>query len=274
MMLLGLIFDSIEDSLAITINFNLSARTRGEKGTSRIISDRESVRREVDRGLTKRDVLSLVHSIFDPHSLLLPIHSALKVLYRDILLAKPGILWDERIPKEFDARIITLLSQIVQLPRIKVPRYIFQGFPEEEKRRLVLFSDGGLYGSTVKVYAVSNKLNKEGELVSSLLMCKHKLPDSQALNNAPKLECNAILMASRMARKLKEELAKLIEEVLVATDSQLLLNMVLGQSAALVPYLASRVGEIAENLERSGAQLRFCQGLKNLADCGSKQTNL
>ena len=88
---------------------------RGEKANNRVLNSRESVKKEVENGLTKRDVLSLVHSVFDPQSLLLPVHSSLKVLYRDILLASPGLLWDQRIPKEFDSRIIALISQIVQL---------------------------------------------------------------------------------------------------------------------------------------------------------------
>ena len=232
MMLLGIIYNSVEDSLEIKINFKLSARTRGEKANDRVLNSRESVRREVEKGLTKRDVLSLVHSCYDPLSLLLPVHSSLKVLYRDLLLASPGLLWDQRVPQEFDSRITALISQIVQLERVQVPRYIFQGFPEEEKRRLVLFADGGLFGSTVKVYVVSHKLNYRKELVSALLMCRHKLPNNQALQNAPKLEANALLMASRIAKKLKVELAIIIDEVLVATDSQLLINMIQGTSAA------------------------------------------
>ena len=200
MMLLGIIYNSLEDSLEIKINFNLSARTRGEKASDRVLNSRESVKREVEKGLSKRDVLSLVHSIFDPLSLLLPVHSSLKILYRDLLLACPGLMWDQRVPQEFDARIMALISQIVQLERVQVPRYIFKGFPEEEKRRLVLFTDGGLFGSTVKVYLVSEKLNGEGKLMSALLMCRHKLPDNQAVQNAPKLEANALLMASRMAK--------------------------------------------------------------------------
>ena len=99
MMLLGIIYNSVEDSLAIKINFNLSAWTRqGEKANDRVLNSRESVRREVEKGLTKRDVLSLVHSFFDPLSLLLPVHSSLNILYRALLLASPGLLWDQRVP--------------------------------------------------------------------------------------------------------------------------------------------------------------------------------
>ena len=66
------------------------------------------------------------------------------------------------------------------------------------------------------------------------------------------------------------ELSTMISHIFIATDSQILINMIQGTDAALVPYLASRVGEVADNLEKSGAQLRFCKGLQNLADCGSR----
>ena len=80
-------------------------------------------------------------------------------------------------------------------------------------------------------------------------MCRHKLPDNQALQNAPKLEATMLLMASRIAKKLQIELANLINEVLVVTDSQLLINMVRGTSAALVRYLASRMRPALENTQ-------------------------
>ena len=48
LMLLGLQYNSEEDSLAIKVKFNLSKRNQGEKGVDGLITDKESVIREVN----------------------------------------------------------------------------------------------------------------------------------------------------------------------------------------------------------------------------------
>ena len=65
-----------------------------------------------------------------------------------------------------------------------------------------------------------------------------------------------------------------VDEIILATDSQLLIGMIRGFSKILVPYLSSRVGEVVENMEYCGAVIKFCKRVQNPGDIGSKCTNL
>ena len=136
--------------------------------------------------------------------------------------------------------MIQLFSQIVGLDLLSFPRYVFKNFPEEDKRRLVIFSDGRAYGSTIKVFLGSKTPNSSNEPVSALLLACHKLPDAAAIGNAPRLEANDLLLASRAAKKLQVELMNQVDEIILAKDSQLLIGMVRGFSEVLVPYLSGR----------------------------------
>ena len=107
--LLGLMYDPGQDTLRVKVSFNLLKKNRGEKGSSRLISSAEDVKNELSKGLTKRDLISLVHSLFDPIQAFLPISSQMKIIYRDLLAACPQMKWDDKIPENFKSRIEAIL---------------------------------------------------------------------------------------------------------------------------------------------------------------------
>ena len=112
----------------------------------------------------------------------MPISSSMKVIYRDLLAACPQMKWDDVIPPSFNDRIEHLLIKVLQLQGLHIDRYLLKGFPEESKRRLLVFCDGGMFGNVVRVFIGSKVENKESGLLSAALVCgKHKLPDPPSM---------------------------------------------------------------------------------------------
>ena len=106
------------------------------------LSSAEDVKNELSKGLTKRDLISRVHSLFDPIQAFLPISSQMKIIYRDLLSATPQMKWDDKIPDIFKSRIEAILMQTLSIQDVEMNRYLLKGFPQEDRRRLIIFSDG------------------------------------------------------------------------------------------------------------------------------------
>ena len=212
--------------------------------------------------------------MFDPIQAFLPISSQMKVIYRDLLAACPQMKWDDKIPENFKSRIEAILMQTLSIQDVEINRYLLKGFPQEDRRRLIIFSDGGQLGSVVRIFIGSKIPGPEKKLHAAYMLGKHKLPDLASGGSAPKLELAGVLLASRMARQLAKELADKVDEILIATDSRVILSMINRASAALLPYFSGRVGEVMENVEMAKAKLRFVCGTLNAADVGTKEVGL
>ena len=88
--LLGLQYLQSLDQLKVQSNFNLLKRIRGEKPKAGQMKTPEDVDDKVTESIT-RGVIIMSHSVYDPIGMFLPISSAPKIIYRNLLLVKPDI---------------------------------------------------------------------------------------------------------------------------------------------------------------------------------------
>ena len=133
-------------------------------------------------------------SNFDPHNLLLPLHSQLKDLYRGVIESNPGLKWDQAIDEGYLPRLKKILKGILYLGVISVPIYLRLTFPPGGAT-LVTFSDGGLMGATQRSFLVSSPL-PDGRHEVHMVGNSHKILREE-LGSAPKAELTGLLMASR-----------------------------------------------------------------------------
>ena len=183
--------------------------------------------------ITKRVLLRLAMSNFDPHNLLLPLHSLLKNLYRGVIESTPGLKWDQSIDPGYLPRLKKILKGILDLDAISIPRYLRSDFPPGGAT-LVSFSDGGLMGATQRSFLVSSPLHHgTGRHVVHLMGGSHKILREEQ-GSAPKSEVTGLLMASRAQVQYLKTLSDLnINRCIIASDSEVALNLTKGFSMVL-----------------------------------------
>jgi Pao retrotransposon peptidase len=71
--------------------------------------------------LTKRTILSIISSIYDPLGWLSPITVKAKILVQD--LWKSNITWDEKLPTEINQTWMTFLSELQETETFRIPRW-------------------------------------------------------------------------------------------------------------------------------------------------------
>ena len=115
---LGVCWNRFLDVLKYVVNINLSPKKRGiRKGEDLMKHD---IPDRVPLKLTKRMVLSLINSIFDPLGLLTPFTVTAKLLLKE--LWKQDLDWDDELNKEDWSRVTEFIRDTFELESISFKR--------------------------------------------------------------------------------------------------------------------------------------------------------
>ncbi len=162
---------------------------------------------------TKRHVLSVIGSIFDP----LGICTAV-TLKGKIFLSKLWDLdlkWDTPLSSSLSDEWITILEDIKQCASITVPRYI-----GGESLQLVGFSDASAKSFSGVVYLVAKSGNS---IRSNILYSRSRIKPKKGALTMPRLELLGLVIAAR-ALKFASEQLHLNQQMFLFTDSKVCLH--------------------------------------------------
>jgi hypothetical protein len=205
---------------------------------------------------TKRDVASLVASVFDPLGFAscwtLPLRLFLQRLWT------PQTDWDSPIPKE---EATTLESLIASLDGTKVPlpRFVF---PQTPSITLHVFVDASEKAYAACIYATPTI---DGERQSTLLFAKTKLAPLRKKLTIPRLELVAMVLGVR-AYLLVQEALRHKGDVRFYSDSEVALAWVKGSPTDV--FVRNRVKEIRK--ASSPDAWSHIPGTENPADAPSR----
>ena len=145
----------------------------------------------VTSSYTKRSVLSLNNSLFDPHGLLLPFRMSGRMLFNQVCLIKPPLTWDQTLPPALQKDWQTWESQLAHLTSLKVPRWLGLESPHQ----LHIFADasGAAFGACA--YTVTDQ-------GSNLVAAKAHLRRSH-MQTIPRLELDAALEGNATGAKIR-----------------------------------------------------------------------
>ncbi|CAG7725500.1 unnamed protein product, partial [Allacma fusca] len=145
---------------------------------------------------TKREVLKVITSIFDPLGFISNYHIKGKILLQEIW--KSGIGWDNEIGDDIYIRWCLWLDELKLLINISVPRWY--GFGSSSKLQLHIFCD-----ASSMAYAAVGYLRCEtvDGIRVSFLMSKTRVAPLKPMT-IPRLELMAAVTGSRMAQRLGE----------------------------------------------------------------------
>ena len=215
---------------------------------------------------TKREVLRVVMSVFDPLGMLSPFTLKAKILLQDIW--RSGINWDVKIRQEEFAKWLTWLHELKGLKNCSVPRCMSVPDYLENKVQLHVFCDASLSAYSAAAYLRFEK--DDGQIQISLVMAKSKVAPLKPLT-IPRLELQAALLGSRLAKFVQSECDFNISKRNLWSDSTTVLSWIRSEPCARTVYVAHRLGEISQL--SSIAEWRLVPRDKNPADDATRFTN-
>ena len=242
---LGITWNPREDTLVFNLT-TLHARVQEESFT------------------TKRSVLSLVASVYDPLGFLLPFTLRGKLLIQR--LWTESLTWDEPISSDIRREVSLWANELKDLANVQVRRRYSEGKGQPVAHMLHVFGDASPAAYACAAYVEYRYETGDPEV--SLVMCRSRISPKDA-TTLPRLELLAALIATRLKDFLLERLDIKFDSVSLYTDSMITYHWVTAASPAIYKtYVANRVAEIQQ---RSSVDAWFfVPGEHNVSDLATR----
>ena len=197
---------------------------------------------------TKRELLSVSASVFDPLGILAPITARIKTIFQ--LLCRDQLDWDSRIPDRVMVIWKSFLFELESLKEVRVPRFVLVEAVEHVE--LHGFSD-----SSKEVYCavVYLRVLYKNSVKVSLLSSKTKVAPMKELT-IPRLELSGCVLLTKL---LKDILSALEDRLKISnvfgwSDSKVSLHWIKGKEKSWKPWVENRVVNIRKVVDRD----RWC----------------
>jgi hypothetical protein len=207
--------------------------------------------------ITKRTLFSLGSKIFDPVGYVLPTTMQARLVMQRIW-ADPT-KWDEYVTPQILKNWNMFIDGLKGMETVRIPRWT--GIDYEQPNDIHIFCDASEDAYAAVAYQVQG--NK-----STLLASKARVaPSPKRSTTIPRLELLANLIASKLAKYLKQELGY-NGKIIIWTDSMISVGWIKSEEQDWPQWVQNRVMQIKE----AKADLKFCPGIENPADLPSRGT--
>ena len=218
--LLGLIYHPQEDEIQLKFVVNFSKKKRGQKTCPNLTSSSDL--KEVV--ITKRLILSLLASQYDPLGLTSPFLAKLKI-FQSRLFKNPSYTgWDTPVNPDDQKYGMKLVRELIIASEssLKFDRSNKPYHPGTEFNlsKLICFADGSSLAFQTVLYGIYS--NADGEMHSSLLVAKNRVSSE----TVPRAELNALVAGTRLVSNYLEavEEASNVKSIAFLTDSTCVLD--------------------------------------------------
>lgn len=217
-----------------------------------------------ERRPTKREVLRVLMSIFDPLGLIAHFLAYLKVLLQDIW--RSGISWDEEIGDDAFVNWLTWLKILPNVERVQIARCYSNRHPfnEAETVQLHTFVDAGKNGMAAVSFL---RFVKNMTIHCSLITAKTRVAPLK-LTSIPRLELQAAVIGTRLTRTILETLAIRVTKKFYWSDSKDVLCWLNSDHRKYTQFVGFKVTEILETTEAH--EWHYVPSKLNVADDGTK----
>lgn len=213
---------------------------------------------------TKRGILSVVSSLFDPLGFLAPYVLPIKALLQELWQRKLG--WDDEIQDQQLRVWQRWLKSLSQLSEVRISRCYFNtDMARTSMIELHLFSDASEIAYAASAYL--RIVDDDGVISCTFIMgkcrnCPIKRP------TIPRLELMASVLAVRLSNLIRAELDWNIDYITFWTDSTTVLQYIRNENRRFQRFVATRLEEIHEHT--TPEQWRHVPGAVNPADDGTR----
>lgn len=214
--------------------------------------------------VTRRGILSVVGSMYDPLGFLAPVILPAKQIPQDLCRTKLG--WDDEIPQDMAQRWQKWLDEFMLLKTFSICRCFAPiDFGEVAAAQLHHFCNASEAGYGWVSYL--RLLNMNQEVTVAFVMGKARV-SSLKQTTIPRLELAAAVLAVRMDKMLKTELDMKLEESVFWSDSMTVLQYIANKTKRFKTYVANRIC-IIQWLSKA-EQWRHISSKLNPADAASR----
>ena len=217
-----------------------------------------------DKPLTRRGLLSVVSSVYDPLGFAAPVILPARAILQD--LCRKRLEWDDPIPTEEKERWLKWLKDLPKLERFSVDRcFKPQNFGRTVSLQLHHFSDASQQGYGAVSYLRSK--DDKGTIHCSFVMGKARTAPLKSIT-IPRLELSAAVLASRLDKIIRREIDLPVHESVFWTDSTCVMNYIRSNDKRFHTFVANRVAIIHDGSTPS--QWRYVNTEANPADDASR----
>ncbi|XP_045772958.1 uncharacterized protein LOC123872620 [Maniola jurtina] len=211
---------------------------------------------------TKREVMSVVMSTFDPLGFATPVLIQGKKLIQDIWRTK--IDWDEKIHEDQVKLWLKYLEEVSTLRELKIARCIS---PYSQEGELHTFTDASEEAYAAAVYW--RTIGSDGKIHVTLIAGKARVAPTKPIS-IPRLELQAALLGTRLAATIEREMDLRVLKKAYWTDSSTVLQWIKSDPQKFKTFVAHRLAEI-EELTNVG-EWRWVPTKENPADDATRGT--
>lgn len=191
------------------------------------------------RPLTRRGILSMISSIYDPLGLASPFTLLAKRIIQELTRLK--LSWDEPIPRLQHDQWTEWTADLPTLEELRIPRCVKPSMVGQVIVHLHHFSDASeiAYG-TVSYLRLEDE---NGQVQTSLVMSKSHLAPIKRVT-IPRLELSGAALAAKVDRMLRRELDINIHRSFFWTDSMIVLQQIKNVDKRFQTFVANRISTI------------------------------
>ena len=196
-----------------------------------------------DKAPTRRNLLSITSSIFDPMGLVAPFILRAKALLQE--LCKQGYGWDDQLSEDQSKAWKKWLKELPELQNVAVKRCLkttTASTREVIERQLHHFADASEVGYGTASYL--RQVFSDGSVQVSLIMGKASVKPLKKIT-IPRMELAAAKLAVQMNKVIQEELGVCIHKTYYWTDSASVLRYINNQTR-FHTFVANRLQVILE----------------------------
>ena len=193
---------------------------------------------------TKRGILSVINSLFDPLGLVSPVLLQGRLMQRQILSNKSDLGkydWDDKLPQSYFKDWSDWLSSLDRLAELAIPRSFYPDGFIPIRQELHIFSDASQ--KAIGHVAYIRSINKECESHVSFVTASSRLAP-KAAPTIPRLELNAAVEACKTGFKINSELRHKPDAIYFHTDSQIVLGYLKNKQRRFSKYIERRISVI------------------------------
>ena len=217
-----------------------------------------------DKPPTRRGILSIVSSVYDPLGFISPYVLQAKMILQE--LCRKKLKWDDHILDSDLLKWKEWLRELPKLERFQVERCFKPAeFSAIESCELHHFSDASELGYGAVSYI--RLVNEYGDAHCSLVMAKSRLAPLKAVT-IPRLELSAAVLAVRLDRIIRKEITLPIKSSTFWTDSTCVLRYIRNKEKKFQTFVANRVTRILEQSREE--QWQYVDTTFNPADEASR----
>ena len=197
-----------------------------------------------NRPFTKRGILSMINSLFDPLGLVSSVILQGRLIQRQILTNSPELDkydWDDELPQQYFECWSNWLRSLSSLSKIRVRRAFYPMGFKPVRQELHTFCDASLKG--VGYISYMRSIDGSGKIEVALISASSKLCP-KAATSIPRLELCAAVEGSQATYAILSELHVKPDSVHLHTDSMIVLGCVGNETRHFPLYIERRASTI------------------------------